>query len=138
MKGKVRNVKGEPHVEVPNTTVTDRSLSNSQLGFLTRLLNKPDEWEYRPKQIAEEFEMSLRTVQCMFDLLAGKGHIVRHDKRTQDTRGKWSRSAEYKVYASLALRLQDDEITERKILLSVNFPKSTESRTHALSAKYHE
>jgi hypothetical protein len=134
MKGNVRNVKGEAFTAVPQSTVIDSNLSNAQLGFLTRLLSKPETWEYHPKQIAGEFDMSLRTVHNMFDLLAGKGYIVRHDTRMQDDKGRWTRSVEYKVYASLKLRLEDDDATERKILRSVKFKDSTEDRKHAFGA----
>lgn len=116
MKGNVRNVKGEPFVSVPQQTAKDPTLTNAQLGFLTRLLCKPEEWEYRPRQIAEEFELSLSTTHRLFDALAGKGYIVRHDVRTQDSKGGWTRTCEYKVYASLKLRIEDDEVSVHKIL----------------------
>jgi DNA-binding MarR family transcriptional regulator len=134
VNGNVRNIKGEPFVQVPMQTVKDSVLSNSQLGFLTRLLSKPETWEYKPSQIADQFSMSKRTVNYLFDVLAGKGYIVRHDTRMQDDKGRWSRRVEYRVYASLKLRLEDNERTERKILRSARFPISTEDRKHALGA----
>lgn len=135
MKGNVKTIKGELHVEIPVQSVHDRSLTNAELGFLVRLLDKPENWEYRPKQIAEELGFSVRTVHSMFDRLAGKGYIVRHDYRIQDPKtGLWTRECEYRVYASIKLRLQDSEDTERKILRSVTIPESTENRMHALGA----
>ena len=129
MNGNVRNFKGEPFVQVPMQTVKDTNLSSAHLGFLARLLSKPETWEYHPKQIAEEFDMNLRTVHRMFDALAGKGYIVRHDTRIHDmTTGRWSREVEYKIYASLKLRLEDKEVSERQIRHTDKINVSTESR----------
>jgi AraC-like DNA-binding protein len=114
-------------------TVKDTGLSNSQLGFLSRLLSKPDTWEYHPRQIAEEFGLSLRSVHRMFDALAGKAYIVRHDTRVHDlSTGQWSRIVEYKVYASLKLRLEDNEVSERHIRHTDNFKVLPEDRKTAL------
>ncbi|MGA2478529.1 MAG: hypothetical protein ABSG63_07240 [Spirochaetia bacterium] len=115
MKGNAKTIKDE-FVAVPFQTLKDTTLNNAQLGFLTRLLSKPPEWEYRPKQIAAEFGMCPRTVYKMFEDLAAKGYIVRHDIRMQDDKGLWSRVTEYRVYASTKHRLDDEEASLHKVL----------------------
>jgi hypothetical protein len=143
VRGNVKTIKGELHVEIPVPTVHDRSLTNAELGFLVRLLDKPAEWEYRPQQLAEELEQNIRTVHRMIDRLAGRGYIVRHDRRIHDERtGRWSRACEYRVYASLKLRLEDLEaggpVSERQNSRSEKILDFTESRKTSLGSKYQE
>lgn len=59
---RVEHGRDRPYLTVSKATVRDHAASFEARGFLMFLLAKPDDWQLRPEQLAEECDRSRSTI----------------------------------------------------------------------------
>ena len=95
---RVEHTKDRPYLVVSKETVRDRSVSLEARGFLMFLLAKPDDWQIRPEQIAEECGKNRATIYRLLLKLIDAGYVRRDDIRRRKPDGTFDSTALYTVF----------------------------------------
>ena len=66
-----------PYLRVSTDTVKDNCLSFEARGFLSYLLTKPDDWSFRPKEMAKECKVHFTTIYRLLNTLIKYGYVQR-------------------------------------------------------------
>ncbi len=100
MMGVIRITKKEraAFVQIDLKTVCDSSISPQELGLLTYLLSKKDDYEFRVSVIARERNLSERQVYRILDRLIKAGYVHRILHRIQTKQGRWRSISRYEVF----------------------------------------
>jgi len=80
-----------------NSTIEQKDLSFEELGFLTFLLSKPDNWRVRPAQIAEERGMHRVSIYRLLNRLIDKGYVRREMMKNRKENGQFEQTTFYFV-----------------------------------------
>ena len=73
--------KTSPYLKLSMETIRDLSHDRRDLGMLVVLLAKPDDWQLRPDQLAEELKIGLTATHKALKRLIEAGFIVMADIR---------------------------------------------------------
>jgi hypothetical protein len=92
----VRNARRSKFVVVDKLTVEDKGISDKALGWLLRVLAKPEDWSVSIRQFAREYEVGLDRVRTAFVELEGAGYLLRLRYQTDRGTFDW----EYRVFES--------------------------------------
>ncbi len=84
-----------PFSMVPNATVNSKKLTLEELGLLTYLISKPDNWIIRPKDIQNNFGIGRDKAYKLINSLIEKRFIIRDEIR--DENGKF-KSVQFTIY----------------------------------------
>ncbi len=90
----IRNASRSKWVVVDKTTVEDKVLSAKALGWLCRVLAKPESWSVSIRQFAREYETGLEQVRTAFGELEAAGYVLRLRYQTERGTFEW----EYQVF----------------------------------------
>jgi predicted transcriptional regulator len=82
------------------STVKDKSLCWDTLGFLVYLLAKPDDWQVRVDQLAEERGQHPATIYRLLRKLRDAGFVRRTDIVRRKPDGKFDQACLYDVFES--------------------------------------
>jgi hypothetical protein len=108
---RVEHNKDSPYLTVTKGTVRDHAVSFEARGFLMLLLAKPDDWQMRPEQLAEECKSSRSTVYRLLAQLIKAGYVRRDDIRRRKPDGTFDSAALYTVFEDkTAAALYDEKI----------------------------
>jgi DNA-binding MarR family transcriptional regulator len=94
---KVHN-KDSPYLTVSKETVRDHSISFEARGFLMFLLAKPDDWQTRPEQLAEECKLHRTTIFRLLRKLIQGGYVKREEIRRRRDDGRYECGCLYTVF----------------------------------------
>jgi DNA-binding MarR family transcriptional regulator len=95
---RVEHDKDRPYLTVSKGTVRDHSVSFEARGFLMFLLAKPDDWQMRPEELAEECGSSRSTVYRLLRCLIKAGYVRRDDIKRRKPDGTFDSAALYTVF----------------------------------------
>jgi DNA-binding transcriptional ArsR family regulator len=95
---RVEHDKDKPYLVVSKETVRDHAVCWEARGFLMFLLAKPDDWQMRPEQLAEECGSSRSTVYRLLAKLIKAGYVRRDDIRRRKPDGTFDSAALYTVF----------------------------------------
>jgi DNA-binding transcriptional regulator YhcF (GntR family) len=90
----VRNARRSKYVVVDKTTAEDKGLSAKAVGWLLRVLAKPEDWSVSIRQFAREYGVGLDAVRTAFAELERAGYILRLRYQTPTGTFDW----EYRVF----------------------------------------
>src|SRR5262245_15999227 len=81
---------------VPSEPINDKRLSFEDLGLLTYLLSRPNDWHVRLEQLRERGDVGRQKIQQMMRRLIECGFVIREQVRSAENRQFGS--YEYVVY----------------------------------------
>lgn len=87
-----------PYLTVSKATVRDHYVSFEARGFLMFLLAKPDDWQIRPEQLAEECGLHRATIYRLLRKLISAGYVRREDIQRRKPDGTFDSAALYTVF----------------------------------------
>ena len=96
--------KNNPFVMVSKEALCPLSLE--ERGFLTYLLSKPDNWDFKPREIIKELGLHRTTAYRLLRRMIELRYVVRHDIKSLSPSGLIRQSSLYFVYEN---RLPDDK-----------------------------
>ncbi len=88
----------DPFVQVDLKTVCDASVSLQELGLLTYLLSKKDDYEFRVEVIARERKISKAQIYRVLNKLIAAGYIHRILITIHISKGRFNRESRYQVF----------------------------------------
>ena len=88
--------KEHPYVVISKEALCRLSLE--ERGFLTYLLEKPDDWALRPQEIAKELGLHPATVYRLFERLINKRFVVRKDIKDTSPTGLIRQASLYYIH----------------------------------------
>ncbi len=88
----------DPFVQIDLKTVCDSSISLQELGLLTHLLSKDDDYDFHVDVIARERNLSTRQIYRILDRLIKAGYVNRILHRIQTKKGLWKSDSRYQVF----------------------------------------
>ena len=95
---RVEHDKDRPFLVVSKETVRDKEVSFEARGFLIFLLAKPDDWQIRPEQLAEECGVHPSTIYRLLGKLIKVGYVHRIIIPRRKADGTFDSAALYTVF----------------------------------------
>ena len=88
--------KNNPFVMVSKEALCPLSLE--ERGFLTYLLEKPDDWDFRPREMAKELSVHRNTVYRLLKRMIELRYVERHDIKALSPTGLIRQASLYFIY----------------------------------------
>lgn len=100
--------KDHPFIKIAKDTVEDSNLSFEARGFLGYLLTKPDDWGFRPKEMAKECKVHFTTIYRLLNTLIKSGYVQRAVIVRRKDDGTFDSGSIYRVHESKGDRSLED------------------------------
>lgn len=82
--------KENPYVMLSKTSLWDSGLSLRAVGLWSRLMSRPDNWQFRTAELAKSCDINVQTVNAILNELVSKGYAYRHRTRYDNGQlGAW-------------------------------------------------
>lgn len=85
-------------VQVSRELLKDTSIDLQAKGLLVFMLDKPDNWNVRPRDLAWELKVSKNTVYRILEKLISAHYVARTDIRRRKPDGTFEQASIYDVY----------------------------------------
>ncbi len=99
---RVRHDREKPFVQVSRELLQDTTIDLQAKGLLVFMLDKPDAWNVRPRELARELKVSKNTVYRILEKLISARYVVRTDIRRRKPDGRIEQASIYDVRESKA------------------------------------
>ncbi len=95
---RINKKRRDPFVQVDSKTVSDPTISLQELGLLTFLLNKSDNYEFRAEVLARERRISKAQIYRVLNKLIAAGYVHRIMVTIHVSKGRFDRDSRYQVF----------------------------------------